>query len=97
MLHRGSRRLMNGFIYILKFNKSGKYYIGSTNNLERRLIEHKNGESKYTRENGDFNLIFSQKFNSVVEARKSEQKLKSFKSKKVIERIIKDGVIKTHA
>ncbi|HUW24823.1 MAG TPA: GIY-YIG nuclease family protein [Patescibacteria group bacterium] len=28
------------FVYILRSTKTGKFYTGSTNNLERRLTEH---------------------------------------------------------
>lgn len=38
------------YVYFLKSKrKSGWVYIGSTNNLERRLIEHLDGLSKYTK------------------------------------------------
>lgn len=87
--------MQSGYIYILRFDDNS-YYLGSTNDLDRRLSEHKNKQSPYTKLKGSFNLVFSQKFNSIIEARKIEQKLKSFKSKKIIERIIKDGVIKLH-
>jgi predicted GIY-YIG superfamily endonuclease len=31
-------------VYVLRGDKDGNLYIGSTNNLERRMHEHKNGE-----------------------------------------------------
>jgi putative endonuclease len=34
---------MKGFLYILLCN-DGSFYTGSTNDLERRLLEHQNGE-----------------------------------------------------
>ena len=88
---------MEGFVYILKFKKNGKYYIGSTNNLGRRLFEHKNNQTKYTSQNGGFELVFSQKFDNIVVARQMEQKIKKQKSRKIIEMIIKDKFIKTHS
>ena len=83
---------MVGYVYILKSLKNGKYYVGSTDNLERRIFEHNSGKSKYTRLSKPFELVFSQEFETLVLARKVEFKLKSFKSKKIIEQIIEDGV-----
>lgn len=45
------------YLYILR-NKFGKFYIGQTNNIQRRLQDHgnKNG-AKLVKDNGDFELI----------------------------------------
>ncbi len=85
---------MNGYIYVLQSLKNGRFYIGSTNNLERRLIEHNQGRSTYTSFTKPFKIIFSQKFDNLSIARKIEFKLKQFKSKKVIIDIIESGLIK---
>ncbi len=42
-------------------------------------------------------LVFSQKFETIADARAIEKKLKSLKRKDYIEKIIKDGHIKMHA
>ncbi|MGI5826770.1 MAG: GIY-YIG nuclease family protein, partial [Patescibacteria group bacterium] len=38
--------MSKAFVYILKSEKNGRFYIGSTSNFERRLDEHLNGRSK---------------------------------------------------
>jgi len=43
---------MKGIVYILK-NKQGKFYIGSTDDLERRLNQYSNGYTQTTRNMGD--------------------------------------------
>ncbi len=83
------------FVYILKSIKNNRYYIGSTENIERRLQEHNSGKSKYTKLTAPFILVFKKEYQTVQEARLIETKLKKFKSRKVIEQIISDGVIKT--
>ena len=85
---------MVGYLYILKSLKNQRFYIGSTDNLERRLIEHNSGseKSKFTKNNRPFELVFSQEYESLKIARKIEYKLKSFKSRKIIEEIVKDGI-----
>ncbi len=87
---------MVGYVYILKSLKNQRFYIGSTNDLERRIFEHNSGsnKSKFTRDNCPFELVFSQEFETLILARKVEYKLKSFKSRKILEKIISDGVCK---
>lgn len=39
---------MNYVVYILFSDKLGTYYVGQTNNIEKRLITHNKGGKKYT-------------------------------------------------
>ncbi|MCE7936421.1 GIY-YIG nuclease family protein [Candidatus Saccharibacteria bacterium CPR2] len=87
---------MNAFVYILYFPKSDKYYIGSTIDLARRIKQHRSGYTPSTVRLGDECILkFSQEFSSIKIARKLENKLKSWKRKDFIEKIIKDGYIKS--
>ena len=67
------------YIYILKSLKNNRFYTGSTNNLERRLLEHNSGKSKYTRLTKPFKLLHFEKFNSRKEAVNRERYLKTGK------------------
>ena len=82
------------FVYILKSLKNNRYYIGSTINLANRLKEHNSGQSKYTKYNLPFKLVFNKKYETISEARKIESILKSYKSKKIIDKIVKEQTIK---
>ena len=84
---------MSGFVYFLKSEVNGRYYIGSTNNVDRRLDQHNNGESKYTKLTKPFKLVFSQEYESLKKARQIEFKLKKLKRRDIIEKIIKEGHI----
>lgn len=75
-------------MYILKNEQTGRYYIGSTNNLERRLKQHLRGYTRTTRVLGTNTLVYKEEFESIIEARFREKKLKSYKSKKYIEWLI---------
>ncbi len=79
-------------IYILQSEKDGKYYIGSTDNLIKRLERHNKGYSRYTKGRGPFLLIYKEGYKTRSEAKKREYYLKSLKSRNVIEKIIKDAV-----
>jgi predicted GIY-YIG superfamily endonuclease len=52
------------FIYILLCNQK-TYYVGITDNLERRLNEHKNKKSFYTKQFSDINMVYSEKVNII--------------------------------
>ena len=94
-VHRGGRRCyIKGYLYILE-TKGNHYYIGSTNNIDRRLMEHNFGKTISLRKLLKIKLVLKQEYNDLKTARKIEAKLKKFKNKKIIERIIKDGKIIT--
>jgi len=76
------------YLYILKNNKNERYYIGSTNNLDRRLTEHNGGKTKSLKNLLPVNLVFKKEFNNIIDARKIELKLKKYKNRNIIENII---------
>ncbi len=82
------------FVYILQSLRDDRYYIGSTVNTHQRFTHHQQGHTPSTKRMGEMKLIFQQKYSSLSEARIIENKLKKFKRKDFIEKIIKDGFIK---
>ncbi|NQX78775.1 GIY-YIG nuclease family protein [Gilvibacter sp.] len=71
-----------GFLYILKCSDSS-LYVGSTNNINARFIQHQNGiGSAYTRRRRPVKLIFIQQFTSLEEAFWTEKKIKRWSRKK---------------
>lgn len=81
------------YLYILKSEKINRFYIGITNNLQRRLRQHDSGLSKYTKTILPIKLAFFQTFEDINEVRKAEKWLKKSKSKSLIQKIIADGKI----
>lgn len=73
------------YVYILR-TSSNSLYIGQTNNLERRLAEHRNHKTKsakYIRYFSSFDLVYSEKYSSLQLAMKREWQLKKWtKAKK---------------
>ncbi len=82
------------FVYILQSKRDGRFYTGSTIDLEKRLRHHKGGSTPTTKRFGELYLVFSQEYQKLTDARKVERKLKLLKRKDYIEKIIKDGFIK---
>lgn len=65
------------FVYILASKRNGTLYIGVTNNLARRVSEHKaNLVAGFTRQYGVDQLVYFEAFDSILEARARERSLK---------------------
>ena len=79
---------MRWYVYILKMN-NGKYYVWSTRNLENRLFEHQNWESKSTRNNLPVKLLFYKEYVTITEAIYIETKLKKWKSREMVKKFMK--------
>jgi putative endonuclease len=81
------------WVYILK-TESGKYYVGSTDNLDARLRHHFGGHTPSTSKLVPTSLALSQEYRTLQEARSVEQKIKNLKRRDYVEKILKDGYIK---
>ncbi|MEK9154797.1 MAG: GIY-YIG nuclease family protein [Patescibacteria group bacterium] len=84
---------MSGVVYILK-DEEGRFYVGSTDNLERRLNQHRLGHTQTTRNMKGPKLVFSQEYDNLEQARKIEKRIKKLKRKDYIVKIIDDGYIR---
>jgi len=84
---------MKGFVYVLK-NDKGDFYIGSTDNLRRRLNQHRIGHTQTTRNQKMINLVLVQEYGSLKDARIVERKIKKLKRKDYIAKMVADGYIK---
>ena len=79
-------------LYILELS-NGQYYIGSTSNLSRRFNDHQTGKVISTKGKRPIRCVFRKEFGTLKEARQIEYKIKSFKNKSIVKRIIKDQLI----
>jgi len=67
------------YIYIIKSRKDGKFYIGSTADVEKRLLYHNSGKQRSTKNRIPFDLVFSESFENKTIALAREKQIKSFK------------------
>ena len=80
------------YVYILASGKNGTLYIGITNDLMRRLYEHKNSLIKgFTNKYKVNNLVYFEETNDISEAIKREKQLKKWNRQWKIELIEKDN------
>lgn len=73
---------MKYFVYILRSLKDGKYYVGLTSNIEKRLEYHNSGRVRSTKHRTPFELLYKEVYATRSEAREREKYLKSYKGSK---------------
>jgi putative endonuclease len=81
---------MLSFVYIIESEKDGNFYIGRTNNLERRLKEHNNGENKSTKPSGHWRLIYYEACLDERDAIRRERYLKTSQGSRLLKARIKE-------
>lgn len=64
-------------IYALLFRDRKRIYIGTTSNLERRIIAHRNGKTISTKNRGDFDVKVIESCDNSQKAREREKYWKS--------------------
>ena len=73
----------NYYVYILTNFNNKVMYIGVTNNLERRLYEHKNGIFEgFTKKYNEKKLVYFEETNNIIEAIQREKELKKWRREK---------------
>jgi putative endonuclease len=76
------------FVYFIKSLSDKWYYVGSTNDIVRRIAEHNAGRVSSTKSKRPLVLVYKKQFNTEQEARGYERLLKSKRIEK--EKIIKE-------
>ena len=71
-------------VYILYSSSIDKYYVGYTNDIERRLSEHNRKKGKYTDGGIPWRLVHHEEYKSKSEAMNREKTIKSQKSRQYI-------------
>jgi putative endonuclease len=78
-------------VYFVRSRKDGTFYIGQTNNIEKRIERHNKGLVKTTKNRVPFDLVYTENYNTRREAMLREKYLKSIggvkEKKTIIERL----------
>jgi putative endonuclease len=77
------------YLYILESKNNGKYYVGSTRDLEKRLRAHNAGKVRSTKGLIPLEIIYTECYMTNTEARKRESDIKKRKSRKFIDALMK--------
>lgn len=80
------------FTYIMTNHTNTVFYTGVTNNLARRIYEHKHNKiDSFTQRYKIYKLIWFQEFNSRLDAIQAEKMIKGWKRDKKLEMIKKEN------
>ena len=79
------------FVYILEATKSKRFYIGQTENLESRVVQHNKGKNLSTKAYIPYLLKWWKELESRSEAVLLEQKLKGIKKRAGIEKFVSEN------
>ena len=64
------------YVYVLKSVILGELYIGQTNDLKRRFVEHNDKKNISTRYKAPFKLVYYEAYHSPSDAKHRERQLK---------------------
>jgi len=79
------------YVYVIKSLKNERLYVGSTNDIKRRLKEHNDGVGgKYTKDNRPFKLVFYEAFLNKKDAMKDELFFKTGYGREVLKTKLKN-------
>jgi putative endonuclease len=78
------------FVYILQSTIDGKFYVGSTSDIEKRLAKHNAGGVDSTKYRKPLALVYKEELPDKHAAMARERQLKSLKSHKALQALIEN-------
>ena len=69
------------FVYLLLCDQE-TFYVGITDNIERRLKQHRNKESFYTKKFSELELVYCERYKTKNETAKRERQIKGWTRRK---------------
>ena len=76
------------YVYILKSQKTGKYYIGYTSDLEKRLRYHNAGKNRSTIGGAPWKVVRQEKYETKGRAWLRERQVKSYKGGEAFQKLV---------
>ncbi len=77
------------YVYILQSDFDKTYYIGFTQDVAKRLLQHNNGKSTYTKRKMPWSLVYVEEYLSKSDALKRERFLKAQRNHEFYENLIR--------
>ncbi len=80
------------YVYILLEGKEGRFYIGQTENIKRRMGEHAAGHNHTTARYSEPKLIFIEGFINKQDAERREKYFKTTKGKQTLRSMLRESL-----
>jgi putative endonuclease len=81
------------YVYILKSQKTSRYYIGYSHSPDRKLTEHNSGKVRSTKNFRPWIKVYAEECATELIAIRREREIKSMKSRVYIEKLIAGTVL----
>ncbi len=81
---------MSYYVYILRSLKDGRYYIGSTSDVNARLNFHNAGKQRSTKHRIPFELVYQEELIDKTTALKREKQIKNYKGGEAFKHLLRD-------
>jgi putative endonuclease len=76
------------FVYVLRSEKTDRFYVGFTADVTHRLGQHNSGITKSTKGRGPWILVYQEEFETRTEAMSRERQLKTGQGRAELKRIL---------
>lgn len=84
------------YVYLLQSISAGRLYIGSTDDLQKRFLDHNEGRVKSTKGYCPYRLVYYEAYSNKTDARKRELELKKYgQQKEILLRRIENSLDRT--
>ena len=80
------------YVYVLRSLKDHKFYIDTTNNIERRVKQHQRGENTSTAKRLPLELVYFEGHKSKEDALRREQYFKTTKGRTTVRQILRNSL-----
>ncbi len=67
------------YVYVVRSERAGRFYVGSCRDIEIRLAEHNRGRTRSTKYGRPWVVVYSEHFPTKQEAFQRERQIKSYK------------------
>ena len=79
---------MSFYVYVLISESYNQHYVGSTQDLEKRIWALNEGLSRFTKGRRPWKLIYKEKYDTRSEAMKRERFLKSGQGRELLKKLV---------
>ena len=80
------------YMYVIKNDTNGRFYIGATKNIARRIKEHNQSKRKSVTHFGKYSLVYKEDFPACKEAFQRERQVKSYKGGNAFKKLLREKV-----